>query len=104
MSDLTKNVAPIEDFDWDGYKNGESLSEAARQEQESKYDQTLNSIKDNEVVIGKVISLNKREVVVNVGGKSDGIVSTNEFRYNPDLKIGDEVEVYIENQEERKDS
>jgi len=102
MSDLTKNVAPIEDFDWDGYKNGESLSEAARQEQESKYDQTLNSIKDNEVVIGKVISLNKREVVVNVGGKSDGIVSTNEFRYNPDLKIGDEVEVYIENQEDKK--
>ena len=102
MSDLTKNVAPIEDFDWDGYKNGESLSEATRQEQESKYDQTLNSIKDNEVVIGKVISLNKREVVVNVGGKSDGIVSTNEFRYNPDLKIGDEVEVYIENQEDKK--
>ncbi|MBQ0156248.1 MAG: 30S ribosomal protein S1 [Bacteroidales bacterium] len=102
MSDLTKNVAPVEDFDWDGYKNGESLTAAARQEQESKYDQTLNSIKDNEVVIGKVISLNKREVVVNVGGKSDGIVSTNEFRYNPDLKIGDEVEVYIENQEDKK--
>ncbi len=102
MSDLTKNVAPVEDFDWEGYKNGESLSAAARQEQESKYDQTLNSIKDNEVVIGKVISLNKREVVVNVGGKSDGIVSTNEFRYNPDLKIGDEVEVYIENQEDKK--
>ncbi|MCQ2189120.1 MAG: 30S ribosomal protein S1 [Paludibacteraceae bacterium] len=102
MSELTKNVAPVEDFDWEGYKNGESLSAAARQEQESKYDQTLNSIKDNEVVIGKVISLNKREVVVNVGGKSDGIVSTNEFRYNPDLKIGDEVEVYIENQEDKK--
>lgn len=102
MSDLTKNVAPVEDFDWEGYKNGESLTAAARQEQESKYDQTLNSIKDNEVVIGKVISLNKREVVVNVGGKSDGIVSTNEFRYNPDLKIGDEVEVYIENQEDKK--
>ena len=102
MSELTKNVAPVEDFDWEGYKNGESLSAEARQEQESKYDQTLNSIKDNEVVIGKVISLNKREVVVNVGGKSDGIVSTNEFRYNPDLKIGDEVEVYIENQEDKK--
>ncbi|MCQ2191140.1 MAG: 30S ribosomal protein S1 [Paludibacteraceae bacterium] len=102
MSELTKNVAPVEDFDWEGYKNGESLTAAARQEQESKYDQTLNSIKDNEVVIGKVISLNKREVVVNVGGKSDGIVSTNEFRYNPDLKIGDEVEVYIENQEDKK--
>ncbi len=102
MSELTKNVAPMEDFDWEGYKNGESLSAATRQEQESKYDQTLNSIKDNEVVIGKVISLNKREVVVNVGGKSDGIVSTNEFRYNPDLKIGDEVEVYIENQEDKK--
>ncbi len=102
MSDLTNKVAPISDFDWDSYASGEVLSQESREAQEAKYDQTLNAIKDKDVVVGKVISLNKREVVVNVGGKSDGIVSMNEFRYNPDLKIGDEVEVYIESQEDKK--
>ena len=59
---------------------------------------------DREVVDGTVIAMNKREVVVNIGYKSDGIIPLNEFRYNPDLKIGDTVEVYIENQEDKKDS
>lgn len=66
------------------------------------YDKTLNTVKEKEVIIGKVIGMNKREVVVNIGFKSDGIISLNEFRYNPDLKIGDEVEVYIESQEDKK--
>lgn len=59
-------------------------------------------MRDKEVVIGTVTSLNKREVVVNIGFKSDGVVPMSEFRYNPDLQIGDEVEVYIENQEDKK--
>lgn len=68
------------------------------------YDQSLNTVKDKEVIEGTVIALNKREVVVNIGYKSDGIIPMSEFRYNPDLKIGDKVEVYIENQEDKKDS
>ena len=102
MSDLTKNVAPIEGFDWDAYENGDVQTNVSREELTKKYDDTLNVVKDKDVVIGKVISMNKREVVVNVGYKSDGIVSMNEFRYNPDLKVGDEVEVYIESQEDKK--
>ena len=66
------------------------------------YNDTLSAIKVNEVVDGTVISMNKREVVVNIGYKSEGVVSLNEFRYNPDLKIGDKVEVYIESQEDKK--
>lgn len=66
------------------------------------YDQSLNTVKDKEVIEGTVIALNKREVVVNIGYKSDGIIPMSEFRYNPDLKIGDKVEVYIENQEDKK--
>jgi small subunit ribosomal protein S1 len=102
MSELTNKVAPVADFDWDAYEKGEVISNVSHEELENKYDQTLNVLKDKDVAIGKVISINKREVVVNVGYKSDGIVSMNEFRYNPDLKVGDEVEVYIENQEDKK--
>jgi small subunit ribosomal protein S1 len=102
MSELTEKVAPVTDFDWDAYEKGEVLTNISHEELENKYDQTLNVLKDKDVAIGKVISLNKREVVVNVGYKSDGIVSMNEFRYNPDLKVGDEVEVYIESQEDKK--
>lgn len=102
MSELTKNVKPVEGFDWDAFENGDADSSISREELTSKYDDTLNVVKDKDVVIGKVISMNKREVVVNVGYKSDGIVSMNEFRYNPDLKIGDDVEVYIESQEDKK--
>lgn len=102
MSDLTSKVSPVEGFDWDAYENGDSLVSVSKEELEKKYDQTLNVVKDKDVVMGKVISMNKREVVVNVGYKSDGIVSMNEFRYNPELQIGDEVEVYIESQEDKK--
>jgi len=98
----TKSVAPAADFDWDAYEKGEAFTEVSKEKLIETYDQTLNKINDREVVIGTVTSMNKREVVVNIGYKSDGIVSMGEFRYNPDLKVGDEVEVYIESQEDKK--
>ncbi|NDV77542.1 30S ribosomal protein S1 [Dysgonomonas sp. 511] len=100
--DNLKNVQPIEDFDWDAYAEGDSYSAKSREELTETYDQSLNKVNDKEVVMGKVTAMNKREVVVNIGYKSDGVVSMNEFRYNPDLKIGDDVEVYIESQEDKK--
>ena len=97
-----KNVAPIEDFNWDAYENGDSVSNVSKEDLEKAYDSTLNKVNDREVVDGTVIAMNNREVVVNLGYKSDGIIPLSEFRYNPDLKIGDTVEVYIENQEDKK--
>ncbi|MEO4924182.1 30S ribosomal protein S1 [Bacteroides uniformis] len=94
--------APIEDFNWDAYENGESVASASHEELEKAYDNTLNKVNDREVVDGTVIAMNKREVVVNIGYKSDGIIPMSEFRYNPELKVGDTVEVYIENQEDKK--
>ncbi len=96
-------VASVEEeFDWDAYEKGDALSASAKEDLKNKYDSTLNAVKDKEVVEGTVISINKREVVVNIGYKSDGIVPMSEFRYNPDLKVGDKVEVYIESQEDKK--
>ena len=97
-----KNVAPLADFDWEAYANGTANTEVSHEAQEAAYDGTLNKVNDYEVVDGTVISINKREVVVNIGFKSDGIIPVSEFRYNPDLKVGDTVEVYIENQEDKK--
>ena len=97
-----KNIAPIEDFNWDAYENGDATTNVSKEELEKAYDSTLNKVNDREVVDGTVIAMNKREVVVNIGYKSDGIIPLSEFRYNPDLKVGDTVEVYIENQEDKK--
>ncbi len=98
-----KNVQPIEDFNWDAYENdGNVTGDEGKAEMEKAYDGTLNKVSDREVVDGTVIAMNKREVVVNIGYKSDGIIPLNEFRYNPDLKVGDTVEVYIESQEDKK--
>ena len=97
-----KNIAPIEDFNWEAYENGEAVTGMSHEELEKAYDGTLNKVSDREVVDGTVISMNKREVVVNIGYKSDGIIPLSEFRYNPELKVGDTVEVYIENQEDKK--
>ena len=97
-----KNVVPIEDFNWDAYENGETVTNASHEDLEKAYDNTLNKVNDREVVDGTVIAMNKREVVVNIGYKSDGIIPMSEFRYNPELKVGDTVEVYIENQEDKK--
>ena len=100
MSDL-KNVQPLADFNWDEFENGSSLN-VSKQELEKAYDETLNKVSEHQVVEGTVISIDKKEVIVNIGYKSDGIIPASEFRYNPDLKIGDKVEVYVENQEDKK--
>ncbi len=97
-----KNIAPLQDFDWEAYEKGFVDSETRKEELEKAYDSTLNKVADDEVVDGTVISVNKREVIINIGFKSDGIIPISEFRYNPDLKTGDVVEVYIENTENRK--
>lgn len=95
-----KAVTP-EDFDWDAYeKESETLSHDDRQKLSDTYEKTLKSINDKEVVTGKVMAVNNREIVVNIGFKSDGIISRNELRYREDLKIGDKVDVYIESQED----
>ena len=94
--------SPVEDFDWDAYENGETAGEKSREELTKTYDESLNTVKDKDVIEGTIIALNKREAVVNIGYKSDGIIPMNEFRYNPDIKIGDVVEVFIENQEDKK--
>ncbi len=101
MTEEVKN-SPIADFDWDAYEKGESKSEKSREELTKTYDESLNTVKDKDVIEGTIIALNKREAVVNIGYKSDGIIPMNEFRYNPDIKIGDVVEVFIENQEDKK--
>ena len=96
---MAENLS-LQNFDWDAY---EAQKQGKQNEAEiQKYNDTLAAIKDNEVVEGTVISINKREVVVNVGYKSDGIVPAAEFRYNPELKVGDKVEVYIQSQEDKK--
>ena len=95
-------VATATEFDWDAYEKGDDFCGISKEELMKAYDRTLNKINDNEIVMGRVTAINKREVVVNIGYKSDGVVSMSEFRYNPDLKIGDEVEVYIESQEDKK--
>ena len=97
-----KNIAPLADFDWNAFENGTVESTQSHDEQEKAYDATLGRVNENEVVDGTVISIGKREVVVNIGYKSDGIIPVNEFRYNPDLKVGDTVEVYVENQEDKR--
>ena len=98
-----QNVTPLENFDWDLFEAGEDLAgDKSREDLVDLYDDTLNKVSDREVVDGTVIAMNKREVVVNIGFKSDGVISLNEFRYNPELKIGDTVEVYIESQEDKR--
>ena len=97
---LNASVAP-EDFDWDAFEN-EGVEKGSKEETLAKYEQTLSKISENEVVEGVVTSINKREVVVNIGAKSEGVISAPEFRYNPDLKVGDKVEVLVESTEDRK--
>ncbi len=100
MSNL-KNVQPLSEFNWDEFENGSSVS-ASKEELEKAYDQTLNKVVENQVVDGTVKALDKKEVIINIGYKSDGIIAASEFRYNPDLKVGATVEVYVLNQEDKK--
>ena len=96
-----QNVQPLADFNWDEFENG-SHAEASKNDLTKAYDETLNKIQEHQVVEGTVISVDKKEVVVNIGYKSDGIIPASEFRYNPELKAGDKVEVYVENQEDKR--
>lgn len=100
MSHL-ENIQPLAEFNWEEFENGTS-QDMSREALESAYDETLNKIQEHEVVEGTVISVDKKEVVVNIGYKSDGIIPASEFRYNPELKVGDKVEVYVEDQEDKK--
>ena len=100
MSDL-KNVKPLDEFNWDEFENGGNAN-VSKEDLEKAYDETLNKVSEHQVVEGTVIAADKKEVIVNIGYKSDGIIPASEFRYNPDLKVGDKVEVYVENQEDAK--
>ena len=100
----TSPQASVEgEFDWDELESGiDNYSARRRSELETLYNNTLNTVQEKEVQEGTVISMNKREVVIDIGYKSDGIVSLNEFRYNPELSVGDKVDVYVENLEDSK--
>lgn len=100
MSNL-KNVQPLADFDWDKFEKGIQF-DVNKEELDKAYEETLNKVSEHQIVEGKVISIDKKEVIVNIGYKSDGIIPVSEFRYNPNLKVGDIVEVYVENQEDKK--
>jgi small subunit ribosomal protein S1 len=103
LAQIRKQAAQAQEIDWDNLSNkGSNYSADVRAEYESMYKQTLSTIGENEVVEGTVISMNKREVVINIGFKSEGVVSLNEFRYNPELTPGDKVEVYVETQEDKR--
>ena len=96
-----KEAPEVIGFDWDAVgKDQDIYSEAERTKLEEEYDRTLKAISDHDVIDGSVVTMTNREVVVNIGFKSDGIIPLSEFRYNPDLKAGDVVEVYVENQED----
>ena len=88
-------------FDWDAFEN-DGFDAGEKAANEESYSKSLSRINENEVVEGTVTSINKREVIVNIGYKSEGVISINEFRYNPDLAVGDTVEVYVENAEDKK--
>ena len=96
-----KNVQPLDDFNWEEFEMGTNAG-VSKEDLEKAYDETLNKVTEHQVVEGTVISVDKKEVIVNIGYKSDGIIPASEFRYNPDLKVGDKVEVYVENQEDVK--
>ena len=97
-------AAPVnlDSFDWDAYEHDRGVYNDSKENIEAKYDQTLSKVQVGEVVEGTVIGLNKREVVVNIGYKSEGIIPIGEFRYNPELAVGEKVEVYVESAEDKK--
>ncbi|MBQ4279477.1 MAG: 30S ribosomal protein S1 [Rikenellaceae bacterium] len=94
--------ASVENFDWDAFENEAGIYSDSKENIAAQYDQTLSKVQVGEVVEGTVIGLNKREVVVNIGYKSEGIIPIGEFRYNPELALGEKVEVYVESAEDKK--
>ena len=98
----TDNINPLEDFDWGAFGKKQDVYKPEEQERLSNlYNETLTSITDHEVIEGVVVTKNKKEVVVNIGYKSEGVIPTSEFRYNPDLAVGEKVEVYVESTEDK---
>ena len=97
---LNASVAP-EEFDWDAFENDDVYS-ASVEEIAEQYNQTLSKVVEGEVVEGIVTAISKREVIVNIGYKSEGVIMAPEFRYNQDLAVGDKVEVFVENTEDKK--
>ena len=91
----------IDKFDWDAFEQDTDYG-VSKEEVEAKYAETLSSVIENEVVEGTVVAVTKREVLVNIGYKSEGVIAVSEFRYNPELAVGDKVEVYVENAEDKK--
>ena len=99
---LNASVAP-DQFDWDAFESEAGVyGDTDRSDIAAAYDQTLSKVVENDVVEGTVVAISKREVIVNIGYKSEGVIMAPEFRYNPDLKVGDKVEVYVESAEDRK--
>ena len=96
-----KNVVANENFDWNAFENDLGVYDQPKEQIADAYDKTLSNVNVGEVVEGTVTGINKREVIINVGYKSEGIITISEFRYNPDLKVGDKVEVYVESAEDK---
>ena len=96
-----KTVVSNENFDWNAFENDLGVYNQSKDEIAEEYNKTLSNVAVGEVVEGTVIGITKREVVVNIGYKSEGIIPVAEFRYNPDLQIGDKVEVYVESAEDK---
>ena len=96
-----KNVVANENFDWNAFENDLGVYDQDKARITEAYDKTLSNVNVGEVVEGTVTGVNKREVIVNVGYKSEGIIPVSEFRYNPDLKVGDKIEVYVESAEDK---
>ena len=97
-----KNVQPLADFDWDAIEDKKENSQKQEQANQiaEQYEKTFNAFTEQEVIEGTIVSINEREAVVNIGFKSDGVISSSELRYNPDFKAGDKIEVYVESQED----
>ena len=97
----TKNVVTNENFDWNAYENDLGVYDHPKEEIAEAYDKTLSNVNVGEVVEGTVTGITKREVLVNIGYKSEGVIPVSEFRYNPDLAVGDKIEVYVESAEDK---
>ena len=95
-----KNVQPLADFDWSAIDKKEEVNSELSQKMTEQYEQTFNAFTEQEVIEGTIVSISDREAVVNIGYKSDGVIPASELRYNPDLKAGDKIEVFVESQED----
>ena len=96
-----KNVVANENFDWNAFENDLGVYDQPKEQITEAYDKTLSNVAVGEVVEGTVTAITKREVLVNIGYKSEGVIPVSEFRYNPDLKVGDKIEVYVESAEDK---